>query len=84
MAASRAANTGAAQTYDGGALPDTLTVFVGDDGSLVETVSVADLLPADVGWNRIGTAQAVTRRDGQREIQHLCHLELARRRRDAR
>ena len=57
MAASMAANTGGSQTYDGGAVPDTLTVFVGAEGSLVVTVTVADLLPSDVGWNRMGTTR---------------------------
>ena len=57
IAASRAAKTGAEQTYEGGAVPDTLTVLVGADGSLVEIVSVADLLPSDVGWNRMGTTR---------------------------
>jgi hypothetical protein len=34
----------------------TDTLLVGADGSLVDTVSVAAFAPADVGWNRNGTA----------------------------
>ena len=41
-------------TYDAGAEPLTATVL-GELGSLVATVRVADLAPADVGWNLNGT-----------------------------
>ena len=55
MAASSDANDGGWHTCDSGATPVTATTLAGARGSFVDSVMFADLLPAEVGWNRTGT-----------------------------